>query len=556
MSAGTSPDTQLLEGGASCGIATLGVLGAGTMGAGIAQVALAAGLAVHLYDPQPAALTRAQDQIGKGLRKLCEKGRLSEDACQAAQTALTLASDLTALVNVEAVIEAVPEHLELKRQLLAELSRQLAPEALIATNTSSLSVTAIAAGLAQPERFVGLHFFNPVPLMTLVEVVRGDATSEAALARATALVRLLGKTPIACDDTPGFIVNRVARPFYGEALRLVGDHGAEPESVDAALTGALGFKMGPCALMDLIGLDVNLAVSTSVWQAFYEEPRFRPHPLQRQLVEAGRLGRKTGRGFYEHPSPAAPTPTEPAAPDRALHLAFVGRSVDLDAWARPLLAAGHRVQLFGESLAALPPGDWDGAFELGEADAPTRALRRAALAACLPGDAWIASDDLAVSATEIEVATGRAAWRCASWPAATDSPGAVEVAFPAHASEALQARVAALWQATGRTVVAVPDLPGLVGPRTLAMLVNEAAFAVEAGVAAPEAIDEAMRLGTGYPLGPLAWGDRVGPARVVALLNLLREAFGERYRPAPWLVRRAAVGWPLADAPASQRRWR
>jgi 3-hydroxybutyryl-CoA dehydrogenase len=552
--AASNQASTLQPGGAPSGVATLGVLGAGTMGAGIAQIALAAGLRVRLYDPLPASRARAAEAIAGGLDRLVQKGKLSSQAREAATAALLLAAEVGALAGVDALIEAVPEDLGLKRRVLGEALAVVDPEALVASNTSSLSITALATGLPNPGRVVGLHFFNPVPAMSLVEVVRGDASTEPSLQRAAALVAELGKQAIACDDTPGFIVNRVARPFYGEALRLVGDHGATPEAVDQALTLASGFKMGPFALMDLIGIDVNLAVSTTVWDAFYGEPRFRPHPLQRRMVDAGRLGRKSGRGFYAYPEGPPGTPP-PASPATALRLAFVGHASTLDGWARTLHAAGHEVAIFGDARE-LPTGEaWDGGFELGEAAPEERAARRARLAAVLPGHAWLATDDLAVTATEIEVATGRAAWRLAAWPAGVEAPAGLEVAFTPHADPALREQVQGLAGSLGRVAVAVPDLQGLVGPRTLAMLVNEAAFAVESGVAAPAAIDDAMRLGTGYPRGPLAWADAIGPDRVVALLRVLQAALGERYRPAPWLVRRAAAGWPLDDAPASTA-WR
>ncbi|MEB3330209.1 MAG: 3-hydroxyacyl-CoA dehydrogenase NAD-binding domain-containing protein [Candidatus Sericytochromatia bacterium] len=540
--------------GKPSGVASLGVLGAGTMGAGIAQVALAAGLHVRLYDPLPASRERAAAAIAAGLERLANKGRLTPQAREAAVAALLLVEEVDALAGVDALIEAVPEDLNLKRRVLSEALAVVSADALVASNTSSLSITALAAGLPSPGRVVGLHFFNPVAAMALVEVVRGDASDEEALRRATALVTELGKTAIACDDTPGFIVNRVARPFYGEALRLVGDHGATPEAVDQVLTLAAGFKMGPFALMDLIGIDVNLAVSTTVWEAFYGEPRFRPHPLQRRMVDSGRLGRKVGRGFYAYPAGPPPAPP-PAVSPAFLRLAFVGQAPALDGWARALHAAGHAVAIFGDARELPADEAWDGGFELGDAPPDERAARRARLAAALPGHAWLASDDLVVTATEVEVATGRAAWRLASWPVGGEGPAGLEVAFPPHAEPALRGQVQGLLGSLGRVAVAVPDLPGLVGPRTVAMLVNEAAFAVEGGVAAPEAIDLAMRLGTGYPLGPLAWADAIGPDRVVALLRALQGALGERYRPAPWLVRRASAGWPLADAPAASA-WR
>ncbi|MEB3285482.1 MAG: 3-hydroxyacyl-CoA dehydrogenase NAD-binding domain-containing protein [Candidatus Sericytochromatia bacterium] len=536
---------------------SLGVLGAGTMGTGIAQLLLASGLQVTVYDPHGDALSRATRAIEQGLGRLMQKGTLTAEFCSSALKNLTCTSTLSNISKLDGVIEAAPEDFALKVQLLSQVADVLSPEAFLATNTSSLSVSALAAALPDPSRLLGIHFFNPVHAMSLVELVRGDATADDVFERAWDLVEQIGKAPIACRDTPGFIVNRVARGYYGEALRLVGDHGAEPEDVDRALVLGLGFPLGPCALMDLIGMDVNLSVSRQVWQAFFYEARFAPHPLQQRLVDTGRLGRKTGHGFYRYPRAEITTPSEPSLPVRPLRVMFAGQSAALDAWARPLVAAGHHVELFGDHLESIAPGDWDGAFEIGEALPEVRAARRARLASCLPGNAWIASDDLSVTSTEIEVATGRVAWRFCAWPGGqSDVRKGIEVAFAPHCPEMRQEQVRALWQSTGREMLCGPDLPGLIGPRTLVMLINEAAFAVESGVATPEAIDRAMCLGTGYPCGPLEWADRVGPDRVVALLRTLRELFGERYRPAPWLVRRATAGWPLSDSPASSQRWR
>ena len=281
--------------------ATIGVVGAGTMGAGIAQVAATAGHAVLLFDVDPHGLARATAAVGGFLERAVAKGTLEGTERDAIQARLSTTTDLAALAAAGVVIEAVPERLDLKRDLFAQLEAIVAPEAVLATNTSTLSVAAIAAGLARPERACGMHFFNPAPLMALVEVVRGPATGEGTLARVVALARAWSKEPVVVGDTPGFIVNRVARPFYGEALRLVGDGHADVATVDRLARDA-GFAMGPFELMDLIGIDVNLAAATSVWEGFFHEPRFRPHPLQRAMVESGRLGRKTGRGYYEHPS--------------------------------------------------------------------------------------------------------------------------------------------------------------------------------------------------------------------------------------------------------------
>ncbi len=277
----------------------VGVVGAGTMGAGIAQAVLGAGYELRLYDVQKDFVERGLDRIRSGLQRGVNRGRMTADEMQAALGPVRTGQDLSLLGDSDFVIEAAPEDLQLKKELFSQLG-ELLPEAVLASNTSSLSITAIAGAVSRPERVVGMHFFNPVHAMALVEVVRGDSSAEPALAQTEALARSLGKTAVRVADTPGFIVNRVNRAFYGEALRLLGERSADVETVDRAVREAGGFRMGPFELMDLIGIDVNYAVSCSVYEAFFHEPRFRPHPIQRRMVEAGKLGRKSGQGFYAY----------------------------------------------------------------------------------------------------------------------------------------------------------------------------------------------------------------------------------------------------------------
>jgi 3-hydroxybutyryl-CoA dehydrogenase len=389
------------EGGSR--ITRLGVLGAGTMGAGIAQVAALAGVEVLLHDPLPGAVDKARDRVAGFLARRVEKEELSPADRDAAIGRIQPQHNLEDLAAAELVVEAIPEDLELKRRAFRLLDAAASPRTLLATNTSSLSVARIASAAATPERVLGMHFFNPVPLMALVEVIPGPMTDGAAVERGQAIARQLGKEPVVAADTPGFIVNRVARPFYLEAMRIVGEGAARVDEVDGAMR-RIGFRMGPFELVDAIGLDVNFAVSNSVYEQAFFEPRYRPHPMQRALVDAGRLGRKSGGGFYEY------------TPEGARTAVWSGVEQRPD---------GPRVDHLGEELIAA---------------------------------------------------------------------------------------------------------------RILATIVNEAASAVADGVATPDAVDTAMRLGTNYPSGPLEWGERIGLDHVLHTLDALNAAVPDgRYRAVPLL---------------------
>ncbi|MEX0629364.1 MAG: 3-hydroxyacyl-CoA dehydrogenase NAD-binding domain-containing protein [Chloroflexota bacterium] len=396
-------------------IQRIGVLGAGTMGAGIAQVAAEAGLEVALLDPVSGAYERARDRIGGFLERRVAKGELNAGLAEAAMGRIREAASVADLAAAEFVIEAIPEEMDLKRDAFRQLDAAAGPSTILATNTSSLSVGRIAEAATRPERVVGMHFFNPVPLMALVEVIGASRTDRDVVEAAVALARQLGKTPVEAADTPGFIVNRVARPFYLEALRILGEGASDAPTIDATMREA-GFRMGPFELIDTIGLDVNLAVSESVWEGFGRAPRYLPHALQRVLVKAGRLGRKSGAGFY----------------------------------------------------------DWTD----GERGAP-----------------WVGL-------------------------APDPAPRGVE---PVHADAITE--------------------------RILATVVNEAVSAVEDRTASPAAIDTAMRLGTNWPEGPLAWGERLGLERVVALLDALgTTAPDARYAVVPLLRSLAGSGGSFFDA--------
>lgn len=278
----------------------IGVVGAGTMGSGIAQVAVQSGFEVVLYDIADDILQRATERVAHFIRRAAEKGRITSHEAEAAIARLHTTTSLEDFSTCDFVIEAAPEKLELKQDLFRQLDEITPPHAVLATNTSTLSVTQIGAATQRPDRVVGMHFFNPPPLMPLVEVAAGAMTSEETVQATVDLARQLGKTPVRTQDVPGFIVNRVARPFYLEGLRLLAQGVADHATIDRLVREGGRFRMGPFELMDLIGLDINFAASKSIYEAYFHEPRYRPSLLQQRMVESGRLGRKTGRGWYDY----------------------------------------------------------------------------------------------------------------------------------------------------------------------------------------------------------------------------------------------------------------
>lgn len=483
------------------------VVGTGTMGQGIAQVALVAGHPVRLYDTAPGRARAAADAIGARLDRLVEKERLSGADRDAARARLLPAESLADLADCALVIEAVLERLDVKQALFRELESIVGDDCLLATNTSSLSVTAIGGALANPGRFVGLHFFNPAPLLPLVEVVSGFATDVTYATRAYETARAWGKTPVACADTPGFIVNRIARPFYAEAFAVHEAQGADPATIDAVLRECGGFRMGAFELTDLIGQDVNESVTHSVWQSFFQDVRFTPSLAQRRLVESGRLGRKSGHGWYDYAEDAErdePHTAEPARPPA--HVVVEG----------DLGPASELLALIREAGIPVREEDEDHGSRL-----------------VLPSGGQLA---LADGQTSVEFRD------VVYFDLALDYRRATRIALSASQDTSQQtlAEATGLFQALGKDVSVIGDVPGMIVARTVARIVDLAHDAVAKGVATEEDIDTAMRLGVNYPLGPFEWSRRLGRNWAYALLDdlHLRDPSG-RYAPSLALYRHA-----------------
>jgi 3-hydroxybutyryl-CoA dehydrogenase len=515
----------------------IGVVGAGTMGSGIALTALFADLRVTLYDISPEMLARA--------REYCEKYLTRKNKAENLQFLVTTQA-LEDLEGSDVVIEAAPEDLAIKHELFARLDEICPPPTILATNTSTLPVTSIASVVKQPERVAGMHFFNPAPILPLVEVVRAAQTSPDAIQTLLQLAKRLGKTPMVARDTPGFIVNRVARPFYSESLRLLGEGVATHEQIDRIAREGGGFRMGPFELMDLIGLDINLKAVQSVYEQNFYEPRFRPHLIQKQMVDQNALGKKTGRGFYDYRE--APErrrekeqiPTTVGGPKSGTVLVASGN------WAPGLNllceAAGYTVEaLENASRLNLDTGEFvAGVITAGAAQGLRDRLGE--MEKAVPENLPILCQSADTSVIEI------ATWmehpeRLTGFDGLFLHSGSIATLVPSPVlDEEVRIKIEGFFHNLERDAIWIEDSPALVLPRIVCMLVNEASFAVGEGVAEPETIDRAMQLGVNYPLGPLEWGKKIGYAQVIDVLEHLRTEFGEeRYRVAPWLRKQERI---------------
>jgi 3-hydroxybutyryl-CoA dehydrogenase len=503
---------------------TIGVLGAGTMGSGIAQLAAKAGARTLLHDPIPEALERGCKRAVEGLQKEAAKGKLSDADARAAAERLEAVENIEAFAPCDLVIEAAPERLELKNELYARLCEVVGEECVLATNTSSLPVTAVAAAASRPERVVGMHFFNPAPVMRLVEVIAGMRSGERALALATATGEAMGKTVIRATDGPGFLVNRCNRPFGLEALRMLQERIADVPTIDRIVRMEGGFRMGPFELSDLVGVDTGFDVSKSFYELGFGEPRWRPSPIQARMVAAGLHGRKSGRGYYDYSGdshrPDDPEPPQAQMPGDGEGLVVIcGGGVLADELRGAATAAGYEVRGPHDTQRELPALIVECGIE--EDDSPRGAPRLVlcecgSLAALDPGGPSVGFHVLPPFA----------------------QTGLVELTRSETSSPVAAARAERFFAALGKHTAWVGDAPGLVLGRIVCQVINESAFALGEGVGSAADIDTGMTLGMNHPRGPLSWADEIGLDHVLNVLEALSEEYREeRYRPAPALRR-------------------
>ena len=494
----------------------LGVIGAGAMGRGIVQVAAAGGLRVKLFDVNQAQSQDAVEFVGKMLGRAAEKGQMTEADASAASGRIQVVEATQGFADCQIVIEAATENPDIKNKIYEDLEGIMAEDAIIATNTSSLSITTLASPLNKPERFVGMHFFNPVPLMRLVEVIDGVRTAEEVGDTLMDLGRRMTREPVRCQDAPGFLVNQVGRGYNIEAAHIHSEQVADIPDLDRILSEGAGFRMGPFTLLDLTGLDVTHPATELIYRQFYEEPRFRPNVMLRARMEAGMLGRKTGQGFYNYSSGKQDFPAEAGYPT------YDGRPV----WISKAEDEGHKA--LTEIVSKI-----GGNLETGESPSSD------ALILVTP-----IGDDITTTAVHqgldpartlgVDTLVGLATRRTLMTNPATKA----EFRDAAHG----------LLTGDGVKASVIRDCPGFVCQRIISTICNIGCQIAQLGTAGPEDIDKAVVLGLNYPNGPLTFGDQLGPKNVLRILEACHRLYGDpRYRPSPWLRRRAELGLSLFD---------
>ena len=495
---------------------TVGIVGTGAMGRGIAQIAAQAGSTVKLFDVQPDASQKAKAELAVQWDKLVAKNKLDAATTDAYKNRVLTVDKLTELADCDLVVEAVVERLDVKQTLFAELENVVSTTAILVTNTSSLSVTAIAAKLKNPQRFAGYHFFNPVPLMKVVEVIAGLKTDDAVCTQLSNYARQMGHTAVMAQDTPGFIVNHAGRGYGTEALRIVSEGIADFATIDRILRDQVGFKLGPFELMDLTALDVSHPVMESVYRQYFEEARYRPSVITAQRLAGGMLGRKTGEGFYKYEGGVMQVAPEPSPPE-VLEMPPI--------WVSPRASRRSELLQLLKNLGAT--------IETGASASPQALMLVAPLGFDITTVAVVERLDpartIGIDMLIDDAATKRRVL-------ATTPATRTDMRDAAHA----------LFARDGKAVSVIRDSGGFVTQRVVATIVNIASDMCQQGICSPKDLEIAVTLGLGYPLGPLAMGDRYGPTNILEVLFNMQTVYGDqRYRPSPWLRRRGAIGLSL-----------
>lgn len=497
-------------------IKSLAVIGVGIMGSGIAQIAAQSGHTTYLYDTKDGAALQAKEKLAATFQKLVEKNKITVEQAESANQHLIVAQQLEDLKCCDLVIEAIVERLDIKQGLMQQLEQIVSDTTILASNTSSLSITAIAANCKLPERVVGFHFFNPVPLMKVVEVIQGLKTDQQIIEALCQLSHVFGHRPVIAKDTPGFIINHAGRAYGTEALKILNENVSDISEIDRILRDGVGFRMGPFELMDLTGLDVSHPVMESIYHQYYEEARYKPNPLTKQMLEAKQLGRKVKQGFYgyatgsksgEKPAqyvealtkyPSVWIAADFAEDKQRIEDYLIQHNISLDTGEHPQTESLCLVACYGEDT--------------------TQTIKRLHL-----------NPEHTVA---IDLLYGIEKHRTLMPSLRTTS----EYRQVAHS----------IFNLDGAMVSMINESIGFVAQRVLAMVINLGCDIAQQNIASVDDINAAVRLGLGYPFGPIEWGDQIGSDKILLILNRISAlTYDPRYRPSPWLQRRVALNLPL-----------
>lgn len=497
-------------------IKKIAIIGVGVMGSGIAQIAAQSGHITYLYDAKAGAAQQAKQQLAITFQKLLDKNKITTEYADAANANLLIANELHDLKDCDLIVEAIVERLDIKQSLMSQLEAIVPETTILASNTSSLSITAIASNCKHPERVTGYHFFNPVPLMKVVEVIQGLKTDPKHIETLNQLSRVLGHRPVVAKDTPGFIINHAGRAYGTEALKILNENVTDISEIDRILRDGVGFRMGPFELMDLTGLDVSHPVMESIYHQYYEEARYRPNSLTKQMLEAKQLGRKVGQGFYDYRTGSKTGETSAKVAERLTQYPKVWIAADFEDDKQLLInyLTTHNIQL---DVGAKPQAD------------------SLCLLACYGEDTMHAALRLNVNpahSVAIDMLYGIEKHR-------TLMPSLITEVTYSHAAHSI-------FNLDGAMVSTIGESIGFVAQRILAMVINLGCDIAQQAIASVDDINAAVRLGLGYPFGPIEWGDEIGSNKILLILNRITALTSDpRYRPSPWLQRRVALSLPL-----------